>query len=101
MRRTTPVVASFASLLLLAGCGYKGTVQPRPVTVIGALPKQTTTGAAAGGPSAGATNGKAIFASSGCGACHTYGPAGASGKIGPDVDKLAGRSEEHTSELQS
>jgi cytochrome c oxidase subunit 2 len=33
--------------------------------------------------------GKAIFASNGCGACHTYKPAGSSGKIGPDLDNLA------------
>ena len=35
--------------------------------------------------------GKAVFSSQGCGACHTYTPAGpeAVGKIGPDLDKLA------------
>jgi cytochrome c551/c552 len=35
--------------------------------------------------------GKAIFLNQGCGACHTYAPAGpdAKGNIGPDLDKLA------------
>jgi cytochrome c551/c552 len=35
--------------------------------------------------------GKAIFTTQGCGACHTYTPAGpeANGNIGPDLDKLA------------
>jgi cytochrome c551/c552 len=82
MRRTALVVASFASLLVLAGCGSKGVVEPLPVTVIGSLPTQTSTTAAP-------ANGKEIFASSGCGACHTYAPAGSTAKIGPDLDKLA------------
>jgi cytochrome c oxidase subunit 2 len=41
---------------------------------------------AAGGPPANA--GKALFASNGCDSCHTFKPAGATGKIGPDLDKL-------------
>jgi cytochrome c oxidase subunit 2 len=33
--------------------------------------------------------GKTVFASNGCNSCHTFKPAGASAKIGPDLDKLA------------
>jgi len=33
-----------------------------------------------------AAAGKEVFASSGCGGCHTYGPAGTSASIGPDLD---------------
>ena len=40
------------------------------------------------GPSGKAASGKAIFTSNGCTACHTLAAAGASGKIGPDLDKL-------------
>jgi cytochrome c551/c552 len=36
-----------------------------------------------------AARGKALFAANGCGSCHTYGPAGATAKVGPDLDKLA------------
>jgi cytochrome c2 len=36
-----------------------------------------------------AAAGKALFAKSGCAACHTFAPAGATGKVGPDLDKLA------------
>jgi cytochrome c551/c552 len=36
-----------------------------------------------------ATAGKAVFAANGCNACHTFTPAGATGKVGPDLDKLA------------
>jgi cytochrome c551/c552 len=44
----------------------------------------TTTTAAAGNAAAG----KALFTSSGCAACHTFKPAAATGKIGPDLDSL-------------
>jgi cytochrome c oxidase subunit II len=37
---------------------------------------------------AGAASGKALFASNGCDGCHTFKPAGATAKVGPDLDKL-------------
>jgi cytochrome c oxidase subunit II len=43
--------------------------------------------AATGG--GGANAGKAVFDQNGCGACHTFKPANATGKIGPDLDNLA------------
>jgi cytochrome c oxidase subunit 2 len=43
-------------------------------------------GKAVGG--GGANAGKAVFSAQGCGACHTLKAAGATGKIGPDLDKL-------------
>ena len=42
----------------------------------------TTTGGAA------TAAGKQVFANNGCGSCHTFQPAGSTGKIGPDLDKL-------------
>jgi mono/diheme cytochrome c family protein len=37
--------------------------------------------------------GKAVFASNGCGSCHTFGPAGSTGNVGPDLSKtLKGKS---------
>ena len=63
--------------LLLAGCGGEEVVAPTgPVS--GTLPK-----VAAANPTAG----KTVFESSGCGSCHTLKDAGASGKIGPDLDE--------------
>ncbi len=44
-----------------------------------------TTGQA---PSGDVVNGKAVFMSNGCGACHTFTPAGSTGKVGPDLDRL-------------
>ena len=52
-----------------------------PTTTAKAAP--TTTASAAPAPAA---NGKAIFISAGCGACHTFKAAGTSAKIGPDLD---------------
>ena len=42
-------------------------------------------GKAVGG---GAAAGKAVFANNGCGGCHTLQAAKATGKVGPDLDKL-------------
>ena len=39
-------------------------------------------------PSGNATAGKATFTSAGCGACHTFTPAGTKATIGPDLDRL-------------
>ena len=64
--------------LVLAGCGGEKTVEPTG-PVEGPLPKAAKGNAAAG---------KAVFESNGCGGCHTFKPAGATGKIGPDLDKV-------------
>jgi cytochrome c551/c552 len=50
----------------------------------------TTTTSKAPAPAAGdAAAGKALFDAQGCNACHTFKPAGATGKVGPDLDNLA------------
>jgi mono/diheme cytochrome c family protein len=74
--------------LLAAGCGSEGTVGATPETVEGTVPETAR-------PSANlpalelegdATAGKAIFASAGCGSCHTLSDAGSSGAVGPNLD---------------
>jgi cytochrome c551/c552 len=51
-------------------------------------------GGSSGGSSSGATGdanaGKAVFASAGCGSCHTLTAANATGTIGPDLDNISG-----------
>jgi mono/diheme cytochrome c family protein len=42
----------------------------------------TTAATAAGNPA----QGKSVFASNGCGACHTFKPAGSTGSVGPNLD---------------
>ena len=77
--------------LVGAGCGG-GSDSSSPATTA-----ETTTGATTGGgetttggsATGDAANGKAVFASAGCGGCHTYSKAGSSGSIGPNLDDLA------------
>ena len=46
-------------------------------------------------PSGSADAGKAVFASQGCGGCHTFAAAGASGSVGPNLDEaLSGKDAE-------
>ncbi len=35
------------------------------------------------------SDGKSVFASAGCGGCHTFAPAGTQATVGPDLDELA------------
>ena len=96
--RVRPVILA-TCVLVLAGCGSGTTVSPRPETMIGSVPKQTSTQATTTAPAAGGgttttggggggASGKALFASNGCVSCHTYKPAGSNASIGPDLDKL-------------
>ena len=85
MRRAAAALAIGASGLLLAACGYEGTVQPTAAGASGTLPKQQTTPVLTNGDP---TAGKKLFASQGCTGCHTFGPAGSHATIGPDLDKL-------------
>jgi cytochrome c oxidase subunit 2 len=59
-------------------------VAPTPQTVVGTIQQQTTTL-----PKGDAAAGKQVFASNGCGGCHTYKAAGSNGKVGPNLDNLA------------
>jgi mono/diheme cytochrome c family protein len=72
-------------VILVAGCGDATVVSPTAESVVGTVPEQTpteTVNTSNGDPAAG----KEVFMSSGCGGCHTYGPAGTSATIGPDLD---------------
>ena len=74
--------------LVGAGCGGDDNSSAPPATTA-----ETTTGGGetttGGGETGDAVNGKAVFASAGCGSCHTYSKAGSSGSIGPNLDDLA------------
>jgi len=83
-----PVVLVAAAL---AGCGGGGdSGDGGPGTTSGAAPGQTqsqggqtSTGTPARGP-----DGRAVFASAGCGGCHTLSAASSSGNVGPNLDDL-------------
>ena len=66
-------------VFVLAACGGEKTVSPTG-EVVGTLPK-----AAKGN----ATAGKKVFADNGCASCHTFKAAGATGTVGPDLDKVS------------
>jgi mono/diheme cytochrome c family protein len=51
-----------------------------------AKPPATTTTGTTGGTAA--PDGKQVFASAGCGGCHTLKDAGSSGNVGPNLDQL-------------
>ena len=77
-----------ATVALAAGCSDSRPggkiVTPTPTKVIGKVANPN-----ANVPKGDPTAGKALFTSNGCGACHTFTPAAATGKVGPDLDKLA------------
>jgi mono/diheme cytochrome c family protein len=81
MRRLAPFLAL---AFLVAGCGGGSVVSPTACEVEGTLPT-TTSQAVTGDAKAGAK----LFVSQGCGGCHTFKPAGTTGTVGPDLDKLA------------
>ena len=55
------------------------------VTAASSSPPPTTT---TGGGGSAAPDGKQVFASAGCGGCHTLKDAGATGNVGPNLDQL-------------
>jgi cytochrome c551/c552 len=76
MRRGALTAAFVLAVLTLSGCGKEGVVAPTAKQVVGTVAKESP--------------GKPVFITQGCGACHTFEPAGpdANGTIGPDLNKL-------------
>ena len=86
MARLAALVLALAALVALAGCGGSEDASPTPETVIGTVPAEEDGGdggATEGDPAAG----KEVFASAGCGSCHTLSDAGATGTVGPNLDE--------------
>jgi cytochrome c6 len=85
MRRSTTVAFALLAIvlgLLAAGCLDGTETTATPETVVGNVPEATTPDLAGD-----ATAGKAVFASAGCGGCHTLSAAGATGNVGPNLDE--------------
>jgi len=85
----------FVALLIPAGVvgwaiGHytNGGATTRTITLSAPAPTTTATTAPATTAAAAAptVDAKAIFTSAGCGACHTFKAAGATAKVGPDLD---------------
>jgi mono/diheme cytochrome c family protein len=58
-------------------------------TAAGTTTTAATTPAKPPPPAGNAAAGKALFSAQGCVACHTFKPAAATAKVGPDLDNLA------------
>ena len=83
-RRHLALLLVVGSLLLVAaGCGGDDDSDS-------SAPPATTTEESGGGSETGdAANGEEVFASAGCGGCHTFEAAGSTGSVGPNLDELA------------
>ena len=82
MRRLLVIVALAAAIAVASGCKSATVVSPTPETVVGTVAQPTVPELPEGDPAAG----KEVFASAGCGGCHTLADAGASGAVGPNLD---------------
>lgn len=85
--RLALLLALAALSLVAAGCGGdddSGSAEPPAATTTNDTTtdaEETETGDAA--------NGEQVFASAGCGGCHTFAAAGSSGTVGPNLDEAA------------
>ena len=87
MRRAATPLVLLALLLGAAGCGGGEEAAPLPETVEGTVPAATTGEAPPTSTLEGdASAGESIYASAGCGGCHTLAAAGSSGTVGPNLD---------------
>jgi len=77
-------VGTLVTIVVLAA-EPKETAAAKSTTPTTTAPSTTAAKPPTGNPAAG----KQLFAANGCAACHTFAPANATGKIGPDLDKLA------------
>jgi mono/diheme cytochrome c family protein len=80
------LVLLLACGFVVAGCGAGTEERPVAETVIGTLATTTTSGPSL--PKGNAAAGKSVFASAGCGGCHTLKAAGSTGNVGPNLDQL-------------
>jgi mono/diheme cytochrome c family protein len=75
--------------VVLAGCGGEGVTTPTPNTVVGTVSSAPSFPIVPAFHLKGdSKKGNAVFASGGCGGCHTLAAANASGTVGPNLDTL-------------
>jgi mono/diheme cytochrome c family protein len=92
MARILVLALTVLTLVVAAGCGGGETTSPEPEDVEGTVPAETGGGGDTGSGDTGAGGegdaaaGKDVYASAGCGSCHTFEDAGSTGTIGPNLD---------------
>lgn len=100
-RILTGVAAAVAAAALLGACGGGGggsttatggaaTTSTAPARTQAQTQTRTQTSTSAGGAASAATlaAGRQAFESNGCSGCHTLAAAGATGTVGPDLDRV-------------
>jgi mono/diheme cytochrome c family protein len=82
VRKLVLLLAAFVLVVAIPACGGEENEDALPETVEGTLPTDTGGAASEGDPA----NGKTLYASAGCGGCHTFSAAGSTGTVGPSLD---------------
>ena len=82
MARSKAVLLLVAASLALVGAGCGGDDDSNS-----AEPPATATAPDDGAGAGDAANGEQVFASAGCGSCHTFEAAGSTGSVGPNLDE--------------
>ena len=84
MPRAKAALLLVATSLALVGAGCGGDDDSDS-----AEPPATSTTSEEGAGTGDAANGEQVFASAGCGGCHTFAAAGSTGSVGPDLDEAS------------
>jgi mono/diheme cytochrome c family protein len=84
MARAKAALLLVAASLALVGAGCGGDDDSDS-----AEPPATSTTPEDGAGTGDAANGEQVFASAGCGGCHTFAAAGSTGSVGPDLDEAS------------
>lgn len=82
MKKLVLLLAALVLVVAIPACGGEENEDALPETVEGTLPTDTGGAASEGDPA----NGKTLYASAGCGGCHTFAAAGSTGTVGPSLD---------------
>jgi mono/diheme cytochrome c family protein len=82
VRKLVLLLAALVLVVAIPACGGEENEDALPETVEGTLPTDTGGAASEGDPA----NGKTLYASAGCGGCHTFSAAGSTGTVGPSLD---------------
>ena len=85
MRRSAIALVLVAGSLALVGAGCGGDEDSDSAEP----PAATTTEDGSGGETGDAAAGEEVFASAGCGGCHTFEAAGSTGSVGPNLDDVS------------
>jgi cytochrome c oxidase subunit 2 len=82
----TPTRTGTFPIICTELCGLGHSLMRSHVTILS--PAHFAAFLKSGGKAPAGSPGLAVFQQQGCGSCHTFKPAGASGTVGPDLDKL-------------